>query len=166
MCQVESPRVTVTRWCGNCEMIICKLCPAAGANISQLQGWIFNYHSVCKCKHCLNIAPGFWPGHRHPCLQLSHYHRNFKKDAASGEPNLKAWKKRKNLGQSACSQSSLRMNKYGSVTAVSIVHRPSPLSRSCSSDGRHTRYLAIAIAGPTVTMLMVNFTLFYTFTSR
>ena len=25
-------------------------------------------------------------------------------------PNLKAWKKRKNLGQSACSQSSLRMN--------------------------------------------------------
>ena len=59
-----------------------------------------------------------------------------------------------------------------SVSAVAIVHRPSllaqppPLSRSCSSDGRHTRYLAIAIAGPTVTMLMVNFTLFYTFTSR
>ena len=41
MCQVESPRVTVTRWCGNCEMIICKLChrrrgeyfTAAGVNI-------------------------------------------------------------------------------------------------------------------------------------
>ena len=55
-----------------------------------------------------------------------------------------------------------------SVAAVSIVHRPSLLAQPppLCSDGRHTRYLAIAIAGPTVTMLMVNFTLFYTFTSR